>query len=553
MVQQKLASCALSAEQWEQLQAEHLPGYDPYATAAEGDWFDVDTANGVIDFFAGGLTLIEGEWAGRPFMLEDWQKAATGALFGWRRADGTRRYREAFIFVPKKNGKSPWVAGMLAYVMFCDKEPAAQIYCAACDKDQASIVYKHASEMIKAQPRLNERVRHHKSYRSIEKFDDLSVFRVLSSDVHTKDGLNTHFYIIDEVHRHRTPDLIELLEAGVASRRQPLGVYITTADSDRPSVCNDKLRYAHGVCKPLDDPTRVDDHAFLPVLYEAEVDCDWQSEEVWRRVNPNYGVTVKPEYMRRLCEKAKLQPSYEATFKRLHLNITTGQAEVWIPMEKWKACDKPIADNRGEQAFGGLDLGATSDLTSLCLTWPKEDHTEAKWWHWIPRAAAEGQERRDGISWSQWSRDGWVEITDGDEIDYRLIRKRINEIADEYPIQDLAADRLFQGAQLCQDLVDDGFNVVPFGQGFMSMAAPCVEWERSIGRAEYWHGGNPVVHWQVGHLSCKSDPAGNIKPDKSKRKNKIDGVVAAIMALGRAIVAERVGPSIYESEGLFGL
>lgn len=547
MIQQKIASSKLSADDWERLQLDHLPNYDPYATAIDGDWFDVDSANRVVDFFSGGLRLIEGEWAGEPFELQDWQKAATGALFGWKREDGTRRYREAFIYVPKKNGKSPWVAGMLCFVLFTDNEPAAQIYAAACDRDQASIVYKHASEMIKSQPALNKKVKHYKSFRSIEKQDDLSVFRVLSSDVHTKDGLNTHFYIIDEVHRHKTPDLIELLEAGVASRRQPLGVYITTADSDRPSVCNDKLKYAHGVCKPIDDPTRVDDHAFLPVIYEATKDDDWESEKTWERVNPNYGLTVKKEYMERLCQKAKLQPSYEATFKRLHLNIVTGQAEIWIPMELWRANNMEIGDNRKRQACGGLDLGATSDLTSFCLTWQVDGHIESKWWHWICEESARQQQERDGVPWSTWAQQGWCEITEGNEMDYRLVRKRINEIGDEYSISEIAADRLFQGAQLCQDLADDGFDVIPFGMGFYSMFAPSVEWELRISRKEYYHGGNPVMEWQIGHLACKTDEAGCIKPDKKKSKNKIDGVVAGIMALGRSMVGDG-GLSGYEDD-----
>ena len=251
--------------------------------------------------------------------------------------------------------------------------------------------------------------------------------------------------------------------------------------------------------------------------------------------------------MARQCEKAKIQPSYEATFKRLHLNIVTGQAEIWIPMELWHKNNKEIGDNRKRQAFGGLDLGATSDLTSLCLTWEVDDHIESKWWHWICEEAARRQEEKDGVPWSTWAKQGWCEITEGNEMDYRLVRRRINEIADEYPIQELAADRLFQGAQLCQDLADDGFDVVPFGMGFYSMAAPAIEWEQRIGREEYYHGGNPVMEWQIGHLSSKTDEAGNVKPDKKKSKNKIDGVVAGIMALGRSMVSGG-GLSGYEDD-----
>ncbi len=261
------------------------------------------------------------------------------------------------------------------------------------------------------------------------------------------------------------------------------------------------------------------------------------------------------EYLEHECWRALQSPTYENTFKRLHLNIRTEQDVRWLAMEKWDRCGgklDPAALN-GKPCWGGLDLGSTADLTSLCLPFPDEDDSYcALWWFWAPQENAAARERRDRVPYVTWARQGYLELTDGDETDYRIIRQRINEIGEQYAIQDLAVDRLFQGAELCQNLDDDGFSVVPFGQGFMSMAAPTAEFERRVNRGELRHGDNPVVRWMASNVSVRMDPAGNMKPDKQRSSERIDGIVAAVMALGRAM-ARNEHVSVYETRGVIGV
>ena len=309
-----------------------LPGYDSEATADPSDYFDAEAAQLALDFFRECLTFIEGERAGEPFELEPWQQAIVAALFGWKRADGTRRYRESLIYVPRKNGKSPFCAGITLLVAYADGEPGAQLYSAAADRDQAALIFRHCAGMIARDPDLASRSRVYRSFKSIE-FPDNSVYKALSSDADTKHGLGAHLVIVDELHAHPDAELVETLVTSTAARRQPLVIYITTADYNRVSICNQKYEYA---CKVRDQI--LEDSSFLPVIYEALPDDDWTDPEVWRKANPNLGVSVKLEYLERECRRAKAEPSYQNTFRRLHLNQRTSQDTRWLSVEDWEAC-----------------------------------------------------------------------------------------------------------------------------------------------------------------------------------------------------------------------
>ncbi len=511
------------------MQIKHLRGYDPYATAGDDYRFDAGAANAACGFFR-CLQFIEGEKAGQPFILEDWQRAIVGAIFGWKiKASGLRRYREAFIFVARKSGKTPLAAGMVLYGLFVDGEPGSQIYSAAAEREQAALVYRHAAGMIAREPELASRCKIYRTFKSIEIPATNTIYKALSADAETKHGFSTHMVIVDELHAHPNGDLVEVLQTSMGARREPLMVHITTADYDRESICNRKYDYA---CKVRDG--LFDDKSFLPVIYEASADDDWKSPKTWKKANPNLGVSIKQEYLERECQRAQNEPSYENTFKRLHLNIRTQQDVRWLPMDKWDACN---ATPRYEgPCFAGLDLASTTDIAALVLYWPETNALRC--WFWIPGDNAVKREKRDRVPYSAWARDGLIEMTPGNVIDYNHIRAAVNEVAGEYELNQIGYDP-WNARHLAQQLADeDGLPMVEFRQGYISMNEPSKHFERLITSCVLAHGGNDILRWMASNATARVDPAGNIKPDKQRSREKIDGIVAAIMAIGLAMVGE---------------
>jgi len=525
-----------------------LPGYDPIKTSEDCLW-DIKAADTVIDWIEHICLHVKGEKGGEPFLLEPWQKAAVGALFGWKRPDGTRRYREMFFYVPRKNGKTVLAATIALFVLTMDNERGMEIYSAAADHAQASLVYAHAAGMVAQKEALSQRLKVYKTTKTIVAENTFSSYKVISAEANTKHGFNSQLVIVDETHAQPDRELVDVLTTSTGARRQPLILHTTTSDFDRPSICNEKLDYAEKVRDGI-----IKDKAFLPILYIADEER-WQDEKEWKRCNPNLGVSKSLDYMRREFQRAMETPAYENTFKRLELNIKTRVATKWLDLGAWDKGAEPIDVEalRGRTCYGGLDLGSTSDLTSLCLLFPEEVGYQALWYHWCPKDTAHRRKNRDRVDYLQWAAENLIELTPGNETDYRLIRNRIQAIADRYGMIEIAVDRLFQGAQLCQDLVDDmgEDHVIPFGMGYYSMAAPTQELERLVNRGELQHGGNALVRWMVSNTIVREDPAGNLKPDKSKSAEKIDGVVSCLMALGRAMIgAQAAGPSVYETRGL---
>lgn len=525
-----------------------IPGYDPVATAAPGEWFDVEAADNAVAFFPAYLVFIEGERAGDAFELEPWQAAGIGCAFGWKRADGTRRYREVFDFEPRKNGKTPKLAGVVCLIMFTDGEPGAQLYSAAAEQQQSALVYRHAAGMIARNPELAEKVRIYRTFKSIEHHGTAGVYKALSADADTKHGLNSHFVAVDELHAHPNGDLVDVLTTSTGSRRQPLVWHITTADFARPSVCNTKYDYA---CRVRDGA--IQDSSFLPMIWEATIDDDWTDPKVWAKANPNLGVSVKREYLERECKRAQDEPSYENTFKRLHLNILTQQDVRWIQLDSWKACDSTftIDSMRGRRCFGGMDLSTKKDITAFALVFPPDGDEPWRflWRFWIPAENARKREQRDRVPYLTWARQGIVTMTDGDVVDYDAVKAGISEWSKMFEIAEIAYDP-WNATQIALQLGDLGATMVEFGQGFKSMSEPSKEFEKLIIGGKMAHGNNPVMNWMVGHVAIESDASGNIKPSKKKSTERIDGVVAAVMALGRAIVALAPTASVYEQRGV---
>lgn len=524
-----------TAAAWRKLIRE-VPGYDPFA-GADDYRFDSRKAAHVIRFFHDDLRHVKGEKAYTPFYLERWQQAIMANLFGWvRKSDGRRRYRQAFIFVPRKNGKTPIAAGIVLYLLFEGNEPGAEIYGAASEYRQATFVFEHARGMVLQSKRLLDRCKIYSGQaKSIQLTSDYSTYRVISSDAFTKHGFNCNAYIMDETHTQLNADLTDALETSVGARREPLGIHITTSDYEREgSICNELHAHASKVRDGLHDPE------FLPVIYEAADEDDWADPAVWGKANPNLGVSLSMDYLVSACEKAKRLPRYENVFKRLHLNIRTEQDVRWLPMEKWDECDDAIDEQEleGRACYAGLDLASTTDIAAFVLAFQGEDgRFDVLPFFWCPADGAHERERRDRVPYLTWSRQEHIEMTPGNVVDYDRIRERIVELGQRFEIQEIAIDR-WNSTQLQTQLQGDGFDVVPFGQGFGSMTAPTKELEKLVLSGKISHGGHPVLRWMASNAAAEEDAAGNIKPSKKKSTEKIDGIVALIMALGRAMVSE---------------
>lgn len=515
-------------------------------TATEDHYFDEAAAQRAVDFFPRYLRFTKGEWAGKPFILEDWQKAIVRAAFGWKRkVDGTRRFRIIYLELPRKNGKTELAAGIALYLAFCDQEPAAEVYSVANDKEQAAICFNAAKRMRKYSDVLFNRTMAAKY--SIFNIKHDQYYWVLSSDHGTKDGLSAHGVIYDEFHAFRDRNLFDVMHTSVGARRQPMEIIITTSGSDRKSICYEQHCHAVSVRDGL-----MPDDEFLPIIYAADKEDDYTDPRTWAKANPNLGKSVKLAYMRKEAQRAKQQPSYENTFKRLHLNIWTEQAKRWIKMDAWDRgglgpdthleiiqnhITQARASLRGRRCYGGLDFARVNDLTALCLAFPPESPGE-KWkllfWFWCPQDNIKERSERDRVRYDVWEKFGFITSTPGNVTDFDFVERDVSALFNEFDIAELAYDRTFFG-DIINHLTDEGLPLVQHGQGFQSMASPTAEFERLVIGGQLEHFGHPIARWNAGNVAVQTDAAGNIKPDKEKSTERIDGIVAGIMAIGRAI------------------
>jgi len=512
--------------------------------------FDARAAQVVIAFFA-LLKHSKGEWAGRTIQLEPWQQALLWILFGWKRADGTRRFRTAYVEVARKNGKSTIGAGLGLYLLLADGEPGAEVYSAATKRDQARITHAEATRMAKASGQIRREVNIVRD--NIHIVDTASKFEPLGADSDTMDGLNVHAAIVDELHAHKTRDTWDVLETATGSRRQPMMFAITTAGYDRQSLCFQEHEYAEKVLEGL-----IEDDAFFAVIYTLDEDDDWRDETCWVKANPNLGVSKKWDDMRVKARRAGEMPAALNAFLRLELDIWTQSETKWVDIEHWKACGTAVDPNglQGRTCYGGLDLSSTTDVSAFVLVFPPQheaDDYQALCRFFIPEDAMVERSRRDRVPYDAWVRQGYVTATPGNVIDYAWILDQIDQDAQMYDLKEIAFDR-WGASRIQTQLMEMGGEdfLVQFGQGFRSMSPPMKELEKLILSEKVTHGNNPVLNWMADNLVARQDPAGNIKPDKEKSREKIDGMVALIMALDRALRHERSG-SVYEGRGLLTL
>lgn len=514
----------------------------------DADWFDAEAADRACEFFVRFLRHTKGEWAGQPYELLPWQRdQVIRPLFGWKRADGTRKFRTAYIEIPKKNGKSTLGAGIALYLLYADREPGAEVYSAAGDRDQAAIVFETAKTMVELSKPLRRRAAIYR--RSIVVRQTRSSYHVLSADVPTKHGLNPHGIIFDELHVQPTRDLWDTLTQGVAARRQPLTVALTTAGYDRESICYELHDYARKVLAGV-----VEDPSFFAFIAAADEQDDWQDPAIWARVNPSFGVTVRAEFFETQVRQAQQMPAKQNTFRRLHLNQWTQQVTRWIDMDLWRANagDPPVAMDdaalAGMTCYGGLDLSSVSDLTAWVLLFPTEEPDEllVRARFWVPAARLEDTTNKYRDQYRVWAQQGFLQVMPGEAIDHEVVRDQVAQDGQLFHIVDLGIDR-WQAHQVVLKLQSAGLQVAGVGMGFQSMAAPTKELERRLLARKIRHANHPVLRWCADNCAVRQDPAGNLKPDKAQSQGKIDGIVALLVALDRVM---RHQASIYEAQGI---
>lgn len=510
--------------------------------------FSEEHATRAERFFSELLVFVEGEKAGKPLKLEEWQRKIVRDLFGWVRPDGGRRYRLAYIEVPRKNGKSTFAAGIALYLLLADKEQRPQVYSCAGDRDQARIVFNAAramvergSEPLKAKAELRQY--------QIRSRANGGWYEACSADDYRGHGLNPHGIIFDELHVQPNRLLWDAMLSGRGARKQPLVLAITTAGHDRSSICWEMhQRAAAAIANPDSDPT------FYGCIYGAADKDDWTSEEVWRKANPNLGVSVSLEFLREECTAARNNPAHENVFRNLYLNQWTEQAVRWLPMEHWDECQEDISleDFAGEPCWMGLDLASTRDINALSMLFRRDGEYFVFVRYWMPAECKDIRGKQDRAQAKRWAEQGLIQQTDGDVTDYGVICADICDLAERFDLQILGYDPWGPARALAQQLTASGFpadKLREFRQNIGSFAAPSKEFERLVTGHKIHHDGDPVLRWMVGNVAAERDRNDNIRPSKSRSADKIDGVVASIMALGLALAEEQAGASVYESGG----
>lgn len=502
-------------------------------------YFDKVTAQRAVHFIE-SLTHTKGKWAGVRFKLARWQREdIIEPLFGTLNPDGTRQYRTAYIEIPRKNGKSELAAAVALKLLFADSEAGAEIYGAAWDRAQASIVFNVAAEMVRRHPGLSARSKIIDSTKRIVVPKTGNFYWAIPADAAGSHGFDAHGVIVDELHVQRTRDLYDVLTTSTGSRAQPLVFVITTAGYNRNSICWEIHEYAEKILKGV-----VEDPTFFAYIRAAPEDADWRSRRVWRACNPALN---GPQAFRSMAEmvtlarRAEETPALQNTFRRLYLNQWTQQESRWIDLSLWDENAGPMLTDdalAGRTCYGGLDLGAVDDLTAWVIVFPREDDQEridvlARFW--CPEKKLTDSANRYRAQYQAWARQGWLKTTPGDAIDYGFVKAQILKDAQRFRLIDMNIDRLFQGHQLAMELIDEGLKVAGFGMGMISMAAPMATFYQRLLARKVHHGGNGVLRWMADNLVVKQDAAGNLKPDKGSSQGKIDGIVALVMALDRAM------------------
>lgn len=499
-----------------------LKKYKPTKFKAKTSTYNKDLADYAVAFIE-SLCHTKGTWAGHPFELIDWQEQIIRDLFGTVKPNGYRQFNTAYIEIPKKQGKSELAAAVALLLCCGDGEEGAEVYGCAADRQQASIVFEVAADMVRMCPALNKRVKILASQKRMVFRPTNSFYQVLSAEAYSKHGFNIHGVVFDELHTQPNRELFDVMTKGSGdARMQPLYFLITTAGTDTHSICYEVHQKAMDILEG-----RKHDPTFYPVIYGAAEQDDWTDPKVWKKANPSLGITVGIDKVKAACESAKETPSEENVFRQLRLNQWVKQSVRWMPMDKWDACAFPVReeDLEGRICYGGLDLSSTTDITAFVLVFPPLDDQDKYCilpYFWLPEETLPLRVKRDHVMYDIWAQQGFIQTTEGNVIHYGYIEKFIEKLGERFNIQEIAFDR-WGAVQMVQNLEGMGFTVVPFGQGFKDMSPPTKELMKLTLEQRIAHGGHPVLRWMMDNIYIRRDPAGNIKADKEKSTEKIDG------------------------------
>jgi phage terminase large subunit-like protein len=421
------------------------------------------------------------------------------------------------------------------------REIGPEVYCVATKKEQAKYAWEEAERQIQKQQVLKDLSRPYKQSSTIIVPGTAARMRPLGKDSHTEDALNPHFVLVDEYHAHRDNSMLEVMESALGSREQPLIYIITTAGFDKNCACyQEEHTLAIHVLERSIEPVP---ETFFCLIYSLDEDDDWTDRDVWRKANPNIGVSVRWEYLEDRIQAALLSPAKQNKIKTKHLNIWTQAESRWILDETWKKCDFPVEEESlaGRKCYMGIDLSASQDITAVVLCFPPEEDKEKYQFlyrFFIPGENIIEKERKDKVPYSYWIEKGFVISTTGDVIDYDFIEQQVLEDAERYDIQEIAYDP-WKAQEIVNHLQEAGFTMVPIFQRYSGMAVATDTFEKKVLGKEIAHGDNPIMTWMVSCTEVKSDRQGNImpmKPQRDKTGKRIDGVVASIMALHRAVI-----------------
>lgn len=511
--------------------------------------YDELLANRAVAFI-NSLKHTKGTWHGKNFELLPWQDKIVKDIFGTVKGNGFRQYNTAYVEIPKKQGKSELAAAIALYLLAGDGEWGAEVYGCAADRQQASIVFDIACNMVEQCPALKKRVKPVMSQKRLVYLPLNSFYQVLSAESYTKHGLNVHGVVFDELHAQPNRALFDVMTHGSGdARKQPLFFLITTAGTDRNSICWEVHQKAKDILEG-----RKYDSTFYPVIYGADETDEWSDERVWKKANPSLGITVDIDKLRTAYLSAKENPAEENLFRQLRLNQWVKQSVRWMPMDAWDKCDFEVDPEKlkGRECYGGLDLSSSTDVTAFVLVFlprSEEEKYEILPFFWIPEDTLEQRVRRDHVPYNVWKTNGQVNTTEGNVIHYGYIETFIEELGTKYNIKEIAFDR-WGAVQMTQNLEGMGFTVVPFGQGYKDMSPPTKELMKLVLERKLAHGGNVPLRWMMDNVFVRTDPAGNIKMDKEKSTERIDGAVALVMALDRAIRNNGTTESVYNDRGI---
>jgi phage terminase large subunit-like protein len=520
-------------------------------------YFDANAADSAVRYIESRIRHVKGDLAGKLLKLEDWQKdEIIRPIFGWKvKETGLRKFQSTYIEIPKKSGKSFIAASMAAIFLDIENEGGSEIVGVAWGRKQASLVFEAVKEVIKKSPELSKKCTiYRNSITAPDHVGGTKSYQILSKEAGGEDGINPQLAIIDELHVHKNGEVVEMVEKSMASRKQPLSFIITTAGSDLYGIGYQRSQYAIDVAKGI-----VQDERLLVCVYQADKDADPYSEETWKSVNPNYGVSVYKEAYEREAAKARMSEASLNSFKRYYLNIWTSTNDGWINDTVWQQSSKYESPKdlpfnlEDYECYAGLDLSSRSDVTAFSLVWNIDGVFYSLNWFWLPEDKGTLSADDQNILYLDWVRKGHIIETSGNVVDYDYILHTLSELNNQYKIKMLAFDN-WNSQHIAPQLHEMGFDLIEFRQGYKSMNLPTKELERAVQSKKFEHFGNPVLRWMAGNAEVATDPAGNVKviKDLKRPQKKVDGVISNIMAFGLWLDEPEGTPKSYlENNDLF--